>query len=146
MTVFAEGSAVVKLYADEVGADEVRALTFPVYVSALARVAVSAALWKKHRTGELVADDVVVLAAQFAADFHDVPGNVRKFRSIAVTPQIISRAVDLLSRHNLRAYDAVQLATALTVRTLDPQTLFACFDSQLVSAGLAEGYDVLSEG
>lgn len=94
---------------------------------------------------ELAADDVAVLGAQFAADFRDVPGNVRKFRSVAVTPQIIGRAVDLLSRHNLRAYDAMQLAIAITVRTLDPHTRFACFDHQLVSAGLAEGYDVLSE-
>lgn len=51
MTVFADSSAVVKLYADGAGADEVRALTFPLYVSALARAEVPAVLWKKHRTG-----------------------------------------------------------------------------------------------
>jgi hypothetical protein len=38
-------------------------------VSELARVEVPAALWKKHRTGEINAGDARLLAAQLEADF-----------------------------------------------------------------------------
>jgi hypothetical protein len=37
----------------------------PFVVSALSRVEVPAALWRKHRQGELSAQDVGVLAADF---------------------------------------------------------------------------------
>lgn len=138
MTAFADSSAVVKLYATETGTEAIDALERPLYVSALARVEVPAALWRKHRTGMLGAEEVTALTAAFAAGFHDSEEEPRRFRSVPVTPQIITRAADLLSQHNLRAYDAVQLSTALTVRGLDPQIRFACFDIQLRSAAIAE--------
>jgi hypothetical protein len=49
--VFADPSAIVKLYADEVGAEAVRAAA-PTIISQLARVEVPTALWRKHRMGE----------------------------------------------------------------------------------------------
>jgi len=45
---FLDSSALVKRYADEPGADLVRSLS-PCVVSAIARVEVPAALWRKHR-------------------------------------------------------------------------------------------------
>jgi predicted nucleic acid-binding protein len=103
-------------------------------------VEVVAALRKKQRTGELESEQVATLTAQFAADFHGTSGNPRKVRSIRVTREIISSAVALVSRHDLQAYDAVQLANALTVRAADPEnTRFACFDTALAVAGEAEG-------
>ena len=35
-----------------------------------------------------------------------------------LTPEIIEAAIDLALKHNLRAYDAVQLASALEIRDL----------------------------
>jgi uncharacterized protein len=39
----------------------------------------------------------------------------RQYRIMAIDDDICSRAEDLLSHHTLRAYDALQLATALRV-------------------------------
>ena len=66
MSVFADSSALVKRYADEPGADEVRALPLLV-VCALARVEVPAALWRKVRTGQLSAPDAAVQLASALA-------------------------------------------------------------------------------
>lgn len=57
--VFADSSALVKLYADELGVDVVRAVP-SLIISQLARVEVPAALWRKHRLGELSAADTSV--------------------------------------------------------------------------------------
>lgn len=89
----------------------------------------------------MAADEVTTLISAFNAGFHDLADEPRRFRSI----QIITRAADLLAHHNLRAYGAVQLSTALTVRGLDPQIGFACFDTQLRSAAETEGTMLLPE-
>lgn len=73
MTAFADSSALVKLHADEAGSADVRG--FPVMVvSALARVEVPAALWRKSRTGELSARDAGIFCAAFEADWFDEQG------------------------------------------------------------------------
>jgi predicted nucleic acid-binding protein len=95
------------------------ALPRPLYVSLLARVEVPAALWRKHRTGALTTEEAAGLVADFSADFHVGDEEEPRFHTIGVSRRIIDRAAELLSRHNLRAYDAVQLATARTARTLE---------------------------
>jgi predicted nucleic acid-binding protein len=143
--VFADSSAVVKLYANEDDAERVRALPTPLYVSALARVEIPAALWRKQRTGEMSTDDVTTLIERFTSDFYDTDEASHRLSSLAVSARIIDRAAGLLGKHALRAYDAVQLATALTLRTSDPETGFACFDAQLITASTAEGFDMLAQ-
>jgi hypothetical protein len=56
VSVFADSSALVKLYADEPGHEQVRNPGL-LLVSQLARVEVPAAIWRKHRMGELSPDD-----------------------------------------------------------------------------------------
>ena len=68
MTVFADSSAIVKRYADEPGHESVRTIEGPVVISALARVEVVAAVWRKQRMGELSLDDAQVLVGAFEAD------------------------------------------------------------------------------
>jgi predicted nucleic acid-binding protein len=58
---------------------------------------------------------------------------------------VIDDAAHLVAVHLLRAYDAVQLATARAVRAADPScTTFACFDQQLAQAAAAEGFAELA--
>ena len=68
MSTFADSSALVKLYADETGHEQVRG-TGSIVVSQLARVDVPAALWRKQRVGELSANDARLLTADFEADY-----------------------------------------------------------------------------
>ena len=141
MTVFADSSALVKLYADEADAELVRAhLGF--VVSALARVEVPAALWRKHRIGELAVEDAALLAAEFAADWHDPDG---PFLAVSASGHVLSEAAELVARYGLRAYDGVQLACGAAARAADADIeTFLSFDADLCAAAVREGFQLLS--
>ncbi|HEY2947103.1 MAG TPA: type II toxin-antitoxin system VapC family toxin [Micromonosporaceae bacterium] len=138
--VFADSSAVVRLYADEPGADAVRAIDL-LAVSQLARVEVPAALWRKHRIGELSVDAAAVLTSAFEADYFGDGEEPARFTVVGLTEQILERAARLVGVHGLRAYDGVQLATATAVMaSLDGEPVgFAADDKALCSAAAAEG-------
>ncbi len=135
MIAFCDASALVKRYADEVGADRVRAID-TVMASDLALVEVPSALWRKSRMGELDVADVPILADRFR---DDCLGWRRSIAMVALTPSILDRAVHLVARHPLRAYDAVQLSSAIAAAGADPSVRFACFDTTLSHAAAAEG-------
>lgn len=140
MTVFADASALVKLYADEEGCEDVRRHDVLV-VSVLSRVEVPAALWRKVRTGQLPAEDAAELTAAFEVDYLGLPDEPPRFAGVAATPEVLEDAARLVAVHGLRAYDAVQLASALAARSADPScsTLLA-FDRQLLAAAAAERF------
>jgi predicted nucleic acid-binding protein len=136
VSAFADSSALVKLYADEEGSDLVRGERALV-VCAIARVEVPAAIWLKHRIGELDAEDAGALAAEFEADYH---GDPPRFAAVQLGSDLLDAAAALPALHNLRAYDAVQLAAALAAATVDPDLRgFLCFDMRLRAAAAAQG-------
>ena len=142
MTVFLDSSALVKRYADEPGSDVVQALSGPVVASDLASVEVPAALWRKHRAGHISAADAQILCRCFLADIS--PSSVASDAVlIEVSTDILRAAIDLVARHPLRAYDAVQLASALATARLVGRCPFGCFDEQLNDAAAAEGLMLL---
>lgn len=137
MTVFADSSALVKLYADEPGADVVREQN-AFAVSVLARVEVPAAFWRKQRSRQLSEDDARVLTAAFEADWHDDDG---AFFPLVVNELVLEEAAALAARHGLRAYDSVQLATAGAAHAAGVElTAFLCFDGDLAAAAAREGW------
>lgn len=141
MSTFADSSALVKLYADEAGAEQVRALD-NVVVSRLARVEVPAALWRKERTGAVGPGAVTVLLGAFRADWVGDP--TPRFTVVADTDAVLVDAAELAGAAGLRAYDAVQLACALAGRRADPDLrVFACFDMDLRRAAAARGWQVV---
>jgi uncharacterized protein len=141
VTLFADSSAIVKLYADEVDHEIVRSISEPVVVSAMARVEVQSALWRKGRLGELTDDEVALLSDEFESDWWGNDERVAAFIAIAVTDAVLDLAVAHVARHGLRAYDAVQLASAISVREADPSiTTVACFDAELRRAAVREGF------
>lgn len=146
MSVFADSSALVKLYVAEFGHEAVRAGAGPgpFVIATLARVEVPAALWGKSRTGELSASDAALLASAFEFDYHgdDQAGSI--FAIVAVDESIVVSAARQAARHALRAYDAVQLACAIAARGADPSVdTFAVFDLQLRDAAVVEGFSLL---
>lgn len=137
MTVFADSSALVKLYADEAGAELVRSIKLYV-VSAVARVEVPAAIWRKHRLGELSAADAGVLTSAFEADWYDSLG---PFVPVAAGDGVFATAAALVMTHGLRACDGVQLASAVAARAADPDVnSLLCFDTELSEAAAREGF------
>ncbi|MGH3273553.1 MAG: type II toxin-antitoxin system VapC family toxin [Streptosporangiaceae bacterium] len=143
MSTFADSSALVKLYADEDGHEHVRGLV-SVVVAQRARVEVPAALWRKQRMGELSASDARLLTADFEADYYGTDSAPPRFSAVATAGHLLDRAARLCATHGLRAYDAVQLSSALAVRGADEScTAFAAFDRSLRAAAAAEGFQLL---
>lgn len=141
MTLFADSSALVKLYSDEEGHEHVRAITDPIVVSHLARVEVPAALWRKHRLGELLVEDAALLTAEFEADFFGTGDEPARFSAVRVDERVLDDAARLVAIHRLRAYDAVQLGSARVVRLeVEGCDRFAAFDEGLRAAAAAEGF------
>jgi predicted nucleic acid-binding protein len=140
VSVFADTSAVVKLYADEPGHGRIRALE-AMYVSQLCRIEAPAAVWRKNRMGEIDAETAAVLVAAFEHDFFVGTGALAP---VAVDAAALDKAAALAAVHGLRAYDAVQLACALRARMVDPacQTM-AVFDRDLRDAAAKEGFGLI---
>ena len=130
MTVFADSSALVKIYIPEAGHQAISENREPVVISQLARVEVPAAFWRKHRTGELAASDAAILAEDFEHDYQGDPAGPPRFSVLPISEERLRVAALAVARHGLRAYDAVQLASALAVRDGANQAdlRFATFD------------------
>lgn len=134
----------MKLYADEPGHRAVRRLAPPLVVSAIVRVEVPAALWRKHRAGELESADAELLVAAFEADYHGSLDEPPMFAAVALGAAALETAARLAATHSLRAYDAVQLSCALAASEADPGcATFACFDHGLGAAAARSGFGLL---
>ncbi|MGH3768356.1 MAG: type II toxin-antitoxin system VapC family toxin [Pseudonocardiaceae bacterium] len=143
MIVFADSSALVKLYADEPAHQLVRGLGSLV-VSALARVEVPAAIWRKNRMGELDPADAGILVAAFEADYHGSAQDQPRFAVVAPTGPILETAARFVGVHGLRAHDAVQLASATAAAEAIPDCrTMAAFDGTLRAAAAKEGFALL---
>jgi hypothetical protein len=143
LSVFADSSALVKLYADEVDNELVRDLEVLV-LSCLARVEVPAALWRKHRLGELDSADARLLVAAFEIDYFGAGGEPPRFAAVGLPGEILDQGARLVAVHGLRGYEAISLSSALAVRTADPSCqAVACFDRRLRDAAAAEGFELV---
>lgn len=115
-----------------------------IVVSSLCRVEVPAAIWRKHRAGELGEGDAAALVGAFEADYHGADDRESLFAVVEATQPVLREAARLVAVHALRAYDAVQLASALSARRADADcAAFACFDHDLKIAGSAEGFETI---
>ena len=139
MFLYLDSSALVKCYIDEPHSEDVSRLideTSAIMTSAISRVEVGSALARAARGNRLDAKGARGAQEQFAEDWSDLA-------KVAVTESLLARAERLAWKHGLRAYDAVQLATALTCQKttarLDESVLFGCFDGELTAAANEEG-------
>jgi uncharacterized protein len=143
VTVFADSSALVKLYADEPGHERIRELSTLV-VSQLARVEVPSAIWRKQRLGELDTGAARLLTSDFEADWSGTEEEPPRFSVVTATVVVLEGAARLCAVHGLRAYDAVQLACASVARDAVPECrTIAAFDRRLRAAAAAEGFSLV---
>ncbi len=142
-TLYLDTSALVKCYLAEVGSSWLRALLArdpmpTALVSHLALVEGVCVFARRRREGLLPSPDYLRVMTAFEYDFH------YRYESIAVEPVVIDAARQMADRNPLRAYDAVQLATAwLANRELiqagrSPLT-FISADDRLLVVALSEG-------
>jgi hypothetical protein len=144
--MYVDTSALVKRYVAEVGSAWVRrALARPVYqvmyTATLTQAEVISALQRLVREGHLDQAQAQRLTQRVTRHF------TRPYQVLRITRTIVTQACAALERHPLRAYDAVHLACALTVRRLMqqrglPPPLFVAADDTLLAAAVAEGFAV----
>lgn len=142
-SAYFDTSALLKQYVTEIGSSWVRAYLAAVpapavFVSSLTLVEATCAFARRLRDRSLTPVSHSTLVSAFEYDI------ASKFRPLTVMPPTIETARRLAAQHPLRAYDAVQLATAwlLNRDLLDdgqaPLT-FVCADERLVDIAQAEG-------
>ena len=142
---FFDSSALVKFYVEEVGTDWVRAFTDVednvIHVSRLAKVETISALTRRLRRNDITTDQFDEACRVLEEDF------ATQFRVVAVMEQIIADAEGLAKQHGLRAYDAVQLASALDASRIVSQVesvnlTMVSADAELNAAAELEGLRV----
>ena len=139
MIAYLDASALVKRYVVERGSPETVALAAAAEMIATAivsRAEVAAALAKGVRIG-VVKDDIARNARRrFGQDWPD-------FVRVPVTEALVARADALAWEQELRGYDAVQLASALTWQeSVGEEIVLATFDRQLWDAAKQTGLQV----
>lgn len=140
---YADSSVLVKRHVREAGADWFAAVADPmtgntILTAQVSQMEVISALQRRVREGVLDAGD----AARLSSDFQALC--VAEYRLIALTAAVTARACLLVTRHPLRAYDAVQLAAALIAQEALAAAgvtgmTFLSSDQRLFTAAVAEG-------
>lgn len=136
--LFADTSALIKLYVSEAGSDTMSQLAADTLaVSALAWPEAMATFGRRFREG---LDDTPRHRQRVRQLEQDWPSYLR----VALSEPVLARVADLCARHPLRAGDAIQLASALLLRDAGASVRFAGCDQRLNQAAAAEGLEVLS--
>lgn len=68
-----------------------------------------------------------------------------QYQTVEIDPAVVDRAADLIFRSSVRAYDAIQIASAVQLRTLlDPafELRFVTADQNQATVATTEGLDV----
>lgn len=135
---FLDSSALVKRYVQEVGTAWVRGLTHrrtdnQIFLARITIVEVTSAVARRRR-GRTVTP---AQASSFLSRFRKhVSG---RYIILEITPGLLADAAKLANRHELRAYDAVQLAAALELnRVSEGGIVLISADKALKDAATAE--------
>ena len=143
--LYVDTSALFKRYVEEDESGAVLARieeTRTVGTALITRVEVAAALAQAVRQRRMGRNEAREAEQEFLDDWDD-------FTRIGVTAGLAGRAGNLAWQHDLRGYDALQLAAALawqdTCKDVDDDVVFACFDNDLRHAAAAEGLETWPE-
>ncbi|MFA5874941.1 MAG: type II toxin-antitoxin system VapC family toxin [Anaerolineales bacterium] len=142
MILYLDTSALIKRYVNETGSPDVREWLRSADDKAtvlITRAEMSAALNRLLRMKFLSQNDHASALAEFRADW-------MYYHRLPITEPLVARADALACEHNLRGYDAIHLAAALTWQDLLglPVTVVT-YDKELTEAARALGMEVLPE-
>jgi len=136
MILYADTSALIRLYVAEEGTDSVQdaiSLASVVAASRVAYVEARAALARAWRESRIGKEDLRHAVRGLNEDWE-------RFLVLEVTSDLARRAGDLAEEHALRAYDALQLASALILKgAVGAEVSFLSFDEDLSYAAKSAG-------
>lgn len=136
MILFADTSALIKLYIEEAGsaAMAARARDARLALSVLAYAEVYATFARRLRESLLTEDEHDRLAERFEYDWQGVI-------VLPMRPALVGRLPPLVRTHPLRGADAVHLASALMLQDAGLEVVFAAADGRLMDAARGEGLE-----
>lgn len=127
----------------EQGTQWVHSITTPgagntVIIANITQAEIVSGASRRRRIGQI--SDRTAHAVRLVIDRHAS----REYMVVILTDQVLRQAEDLLEKHPLRAYDAIQLASALIsnqqlLAAGLPFLVFVSADRQLLSAAASEG-------
>jgi len=143
---FCDSSAPIKRYISEQGSTWVEALVLPssgnqIFIAQVTPAEIISGIARLQREGALTASAVALVRR--SVDLHT--GSL--YRTISLSTAIVRRAENILLVYLLRAYDAIQLASALDMTdqlAFAGQTtpIFVSADRRLLAAAAAEGLTI----
>ena len=143
---FLDSSALIKRYVVEIGSPWIKMLTDSQTGNSLLLVSITwvevlSAFARRQREGGITAAEVAALIAKFRSEFNS------RYRVIEFDLALVERAGELIIQYPLRAYDAVQLASALRVQSLltsipDTQLIFVSADNRLLDIAQSAGFAI----
>ncbi len=144
MSVYLDTSALIKLYVEEEGTEQVVEATQDaadgrVIIVDLTPLEARSAIRRREREGDISAADADRVLRQIENDCST------SFLTQPSTSAVMEEAARLIDRYPLRAYDALQLAGCLVVRDGMPGPVtFVCADSRLCDVARQEGLEALN--
>ncbi|MCX7045588.1 MAG: type II toxin-antitoxin system VapC family toxin [Candidatus Sumerlaeota bacterium] len=140
MICYYDTSALTKLYIQETGSPAVSQLWRYAEGNAVSIVAyaeVLSAFQRRLRESTLTPLEYQQILQEFRLDWENL-------FLISVSSDVNQIVEALISRHGLRGFDAIQLASALNLKSrLDTDIAFVCADRRLNGAARAEGLQLL---
>lgn len=137
---FWDSSALVPLLIREPSSEQVRRLLaedHDIVASIITPIEIQSALWRRRHHNEMAADQHIIAEEAFAR-------LSESWSEIDDIVEVRQLAMDLITRHVLRAADALQLGTAIIASSGVPGSLpFVTHDTDLAAAARAEGFTVL---
>ena len=139
--IYLDTSALIKRFVNERGSLLVRSLVQRDRAVATAKIAYAemfAGLTRKLRERNLSKTQYNLACRQFDRDWH-------AYIRVELGDDILGLARDLIQRHPLKGFDAVHLASALSLKiALDEEITFAATDARLLKAAKAENLEPLN--
>ena len=142
---YLDTSALLKRYRTEQGTDVVTELlenSTPddrLYISVLAVLEFTSGILRLVKGGQLSEGIAEGILASFRQDVRYL------FRTWPLNEEITNSAVTVVEEHRLRSADAIHLATALAISSVQPEVIFVLVssDHELLDATAAAGLTVL---
>ncbi|MGE0083889.1 MAG: type II toxin-antitoxin system VapC family toxin [Desulfococcaceae bacterium] len=145
-TYFFDSSALVKRYVKEKGSLWIREITASytgniVVISRITWVEVLSAFARLQRESKIDSTDIAAAVQMFRYDLDTY------FKVVETGRTVIEKAGEYVQKHPLRAYDSVQLASAMALYPfflhIDPEIFtFVSADDRLTNAAAKEGLPI----
>ena len=136
MILYLDTSSLVKLYVEEQGSTEVLKSVRSakaVGTSPVAYAEARSTFARRFREKAFGINAFSRLKSAFDNDWDD-------YLIVKVTDELVRLAGDLAEKHGLKGFDAIHLASAVTLHhELSTPIVFSCFDEKLQTASQSEG-------